>query len=85
MDTSDFSKILVKYLRRSSLFVNLQANSLELYQKKSSFRVVFEGLSLLCIFSLGTHLNGCFRNSAFTLLFNANKKKSINENKQLVS
>ena len=49
-NTSNFSKILVKYLKRSSFFVNLQAKSLQFYQKKNSFTVVFKGFSLLFYF-----------------------------------
>ena len=44
-DTSNFSKILVKYLWWSSLFVNLPT--------AYSFTVVFQGFSLLFYFFLG--------------------------------
>ena len=53
--TYDNSKIVVQYLWRSSLFVNLQAYSLHFYQKTTSFTVFFfKDFPYFLILSLGT-------------------------------
>ena len=78
-----FSKILLKYRKRISLFENLQAYN---FTKKITLSQLFlRDFPYFFIFSNATHLIGCFRASAFACSFNTNKKKTVNENEQLPS
>ena len=59
-------------------------NDLQPTMKRTLSQLLLKNFPYFFIFSLGIHLNGCFRTSAFTCLFNK-KEKRVNENKQLVS
>ena len=45
-----------------------------IYEKTTFLQLLFKDFPYF-IFFLGKHLNGCFRTSAFTCLFNTNKEK----------
>ena len=71
----NFSKILVKYLWRNLLFVNLQAYSLQLYQIRTFSQLFFKDFPYICFKEhIWMAASGLL---LFTCLLNTNKKRVL--------